>query len=103
MPNIFIRYNINNEEIIDIMYKSDNKFQIRVSTLNGKIIPINADFFDTIKDIKDELYKKEGIPQSVQIFIFAGQKLEDEHTLADYGINAESMIHLVLRLRGHAD
>ena len=96
-------YNINNEEIFDILYKSDNKFQIRVSTLTGKMIPINADFFDTIKDIKDELYKKEGILQSVKIFIFAGKKLEDEHTLADYGINAESVIHLVLRLRGHAD
>jgi ubiquitin-protein ligase len=72
-------------------------FLICVKTLTGKSLPLDVDGQTTIKQVKQMVENKEGIPPSQQRLIVAGKQLDnDDKSLSDYNVDRDATLHLAL-------
>ena len=73
---------------------------IFVRVLTGKTVTLYVNPSDKISSIQLRILDESGVLPDDQRFIYSGKQLELIRTFADYNIQRESMLHLVLRLRG---
>lgn len=73
---------------------------IFVTDLTGKRFTVYMHPADIILKLKEEIHHYRKVPPDQQRLIFAGRLLEEGRTLAEYNIQRESTVHMVLNLRG---
>ena len=72
-----------------------NHMQIFVKTLTGKSIILKVEASDTIENVKVKIKEKVDIQADQQILIFDGIQTQNQHTLFDYNIQNDSILHLI--------
>jgi hypothetical protein len=86
-------------------FEDDEKYEVFIKTLTGRTETYNVIEKTTIRELKDMITEREGIPHPQIRLLFAGCQLEEtgrdgDKTIKDYRINPSSTIHIVLKLRG---
>ena len=89
-------YNIQQDSTLHVI----KTMQLFVKTVAGTSITIDAAASDTIADVKEQIFNKEGIKRESQRLVWSGKNLDDSRTLADYSIQQESTLWLALRVSG---
>ena len=90
-------YNVLKESTLYLSLNPRGGIIIFVKTLTGKILALNVEPSDTIKNVKLKIQGKLSIPSSQQHLIFRRQELKDHQTLDEYKVTEKSSVHLRLQ------
>jgi uncharacterized protein YhjY with autotransporter beta-barrel domain len=66
--------------------------QIFIQDSRGLLTTLDVEASDSITNIKSKIQDKTGLPPDQQVLFFAGRRLEDNYTLADYNIRRDSTL-----------
>lgn len=82
------------------MNVDEDTFQITIKGITGQSYTITCCNDDSILSIKQQLVTRLGIELDVIRLIYSGKQLTDDQTVGGYGIENDSTVHMVNRLRG---
>ncbi|KAL3506162.1 hypothetical protein ACH5RR_031544 [Cinchona calisaya] len=86
-------YNITQGFVLQVSPKS---IQVFVKKWCGKTLTLDVCLEDLVKNVKDKIYHKLGMPANVQGLMVEGKRLDDCRNLASYSIQKHSTIHLAI-------
>ena len=89
--------NILGESSLYLVEKPYASMKIFVAMPTGKTLSLDVEPHHSVKNLKEKIQDKQGIPCGKQRLGFCGQDLKDHFTLEDYHILNDSTLHLVLR------
>jgi hypothetical protein len=73
-------------------------FQIFITSINTKTITLNVNQLDTIKEVKETIFLKTGIPCIYHILVYNGKNLLDTKTIESYKIKESDTIRFSIRI-----
>jgi ubiquitin-small subunit ribosomal protein S27Ae len=76
--------------------------KIKVKTLIGRSIFFDVEQDDSVMELMMKIESVEGIPPDQQKLICNGRRMQEDSTMDDCHVQEESVVHLVLKLRGGA-
>ena len=80
--------------------KSSNVVTLFIKNLHNQVTTYYLPLDATVYDWKIAIYLNNDLPPDQQRLVFNGKQLDDTQKLYSYGIQINSMVHMVLRLRG---
>lgn len=100
--NILSYYDIQNNSVLSLKEEDSTGGSSRIIINHPfghpEFIDMNPSW--TIEELKRRIQDKYRVPLDQQTLISRGRQLEDGRTISDYGIDCNSTIYLVLRMRG---
>ena len=82
--------------LLSVSAFAQSGFRIFVKTDAGQISTLDVDSSDSIENVKTKIQDRLGIPPARQRLFFGGNLLGDDFTLADYNIQQQSTVYLVV-------
>ena len=92
-------YNVQKEATLHLILRLHTGMEIVLRELTGKMITLEVELADTIKNVKTKLQNKEGISADQQSLIFDMKQLEYGRCLSDYNVAKEATLYLILGVR----
>ena len=78
-------------------YENFELLLLNIKNFRGGCVYIDANYNDSIMNLKNRIFEKEGNPPDDFYLIFNNKRLIDDKFISDYDIQNESIIHMVLR------
>ena len=75
-------------------------YPIQIRSLTGKHTEIKVHHKMRVSELKVLIEKQDQTPFDQQRLVYNGKQLEDERTLDYYNITQDTVVHIILRIRG---
>ena len=87
---------IGNRAVLQVMFTpNQQRMHLFVKTLTGQTFILYPLSQWTIREVKEEIQRREGIPAAQQRLVFEGQPLFDDKTLQDSRLPTQCTVHLI--------